>query len=65
MDKKALIVIACLVLGGCTMGARTGSLCTAGPIVLDPADQLTRSTGEQIVALNESGVKICNWKPPA
>lgn len=66
MDK-ALIIAAALVLllGGCTLNsAKTGSLCTAGPIILDDDDALTRGTAEQIVTLNESGESICGWKSP-
>jgi hypothetical protein len=60
----ALAIIA--ILSGCTMGARTGSLCTAGPIILDQgaSDRLTREEKEQIVALNQSGETICGWKAP-
>lgn len=62
MDK-ALAIVLILALAGCTT-TRTGSLCSAGPIILDKADQLTRATAEQVIALNESGVTICHWSPP-
>lgn len=58
MDKALLIVT--LLLAGCTT---SGSLCTAGPIILDPADRLSRSTLEQIVTLNEAGEIVCGWSP--
>lgn len=58
MDKAFLIL--CLLLAGCTSG---GSLCTAGPIILDPSDRLSRSTLEQIVTLNEAGEIVCGWSP--
>ena len=58
MDKAFLIL--CLLLTGC---GTSGALCTAGPIILDPADVLTRGTLEQIVALNEAGEVVCDWSP--
>ena len=65
MDK-AVIVGLCLLLSGCAkMPIPVGIPCTAGPIIFDKADKLTRPTAEQIVALNESGEQLCNWKPPA
>lgn len=57
MDKGLLILF--LLLAGCTT---SGSLCTAGPIILDPADRLSRGTLEQIVTLNSAGQEICGWK---
>jgi len=58
MDKAVIVLF--FLLTGCTSG---GSLCTAGPIILDPADVLTRSTLEQVVALNEAGEVVCGWSP--
>jgi len=45
---------------------RTGSLCTAGPIIFDTGanDRLTRFEREQIVAFNNSGSEICKWNTP-
>ena len=39
--------------------------CTVGPIILDKTDSLSRRTAEQIVALDEAGARLCDWKPPA
>lgn len=39
--------------------------CSVGPIILDKSDQLSRRTAEQIVALDEAGARLCDWKPPA
>lgn len=67
MDK-ALILAACLLLSGCTLSPSPilyrGIPCSVGPIILDPADKLTRPTAEQVVTLNESGAELCDWKPP-
>jgi len=35
-----------------------------GPIILNQADQLSDSTGRQIVALDSTGAAICGWKKP-
>lgn len=66
MDPKvAVTLLSLLFLPGCAMNVpKTGSLCTAGPIVLDKHDALTRGTAEQVVALNESGAVICGWRAP-
>lgn len=68
MDKAviriALLAPLLIALPACATVPRTGSLCTAGPIALDKADDLTRSTTEQVVALNNAGAKVCGWKPP-
>lgn len=54
-----------MALAGCA-SVPTGSLCTAGPIILDAGatERLTRAEKEQIVTLNNSGTKICDWKRP-
>ncbi len=64
MDKALILIVACLSLAACS-STRTGSLCTAGPIILDAgaSDRLTRGEKEQIVTLNESGAEICGWRP--
>lgn len=43
-----------------------GLPCTVGPILLDSgaSKRLTRDEKEQIVVLNESGEKLCGWRPP-
>lgn len=67
MDK-ALILAAVLALGGCALSLpvplHIGLPCSAGPIILDKTDQLSRKTAEQIVALDEAGAKLCGWRPP-
>ena len=56
----------CLLLAACAVTPiPIGLPCNVGPVILDKADHLTRSTAEQIVVLNESGQKLCQWKPPA
>ena len=62
MDKARLIFVslcAVVLLGGCVT---TGSLCTAGPIVLNSSDDVSRETGEQILIFNESGAEECGWE---
>lgn len=61
----ALAIIACIALGACS-STRIGSLCTTGPLITSPgaSDRWTRDEKEQLVVLNESGVKICGWKQP-
>jgi hypothetical protein len=66
MDRKALILLP-LLLGGCSLTPHpiTGTLpCSVGPIILNQADQLSDSTGRQIVALDSTGAAICGWKKP-
>lgn len=60
MAKAAAIVLICLYMAACTPSA--GGLCTAGPILLDEADSLSRGTLEQIIALNRAGERICGWR---
>lgn len=67
MDTKAIMrpplaIIALMLLAGCATAG--GTLCTAGPIILDKADHLTRATKEQIVTFDESGQRLCGWKAP-
>lgn len=62
---KAALLVSLMAVGGCAVVPRTGSLCTAGPIILNKEDKLTRSTLESVVVINESGEKICGWKPPS
>lgn len=66
MDPRFILVaLACIGLSGCA-SVPVGNLCTAGPFILDPgaSDRLTRSEKEQVVTLNNSGVKICGWRAP-
>lgn len=66
MDKVLIAAVLVLAIAGC-QSTRTGSLCTAGPIILDAGanERLTRGEREQVVTLNESGEEICGWRPPA
>lgn len=64
MDKALIAIALVLVLAGCKTTQPVGSLCTAGPIILDRNDQLTRATGEQIITLNNAGESICGWRAP-
>ncbi len=65
--KVQYLAICLAIIGGLTACAstRTGSLCTAGPVILDTgaSERLTRSEKEQIVTLNQSGEQICGWRP--
>ena len=63
MDK-ALIITAALLLGGCAHSPiPIGLPCSVGPLYLSSGDKLTRHTAEQVVLINETGEKLCNWKP--
>lgn len=68
MDPKVILALPLVILlAGCSITPPiTGSLCTAGPVILDrgAATRLSRDEKEQIVTLNESGAKICGWKAP-
>ena len=62
----AVAVIGCFVLAACTpVQTRPDSFCQwAHPILLDKKDVLTPDTKAQIVAYDETGKKLCGWKPP-
>lgn len=62
MDKAIMAILLAVALAGCSTTG--GGLCMAGPIILDRADVLTRSTGEQIIALNNAGESVCSWRAP-
>jgi hypothetical protein len=68
MIKTLAVAVMCLSLAGClgTTTIITGSLCTAGPIVLDAnaTIRLTRPEKQQIATLNQSGEEICGWQAP-
>lgn len=58
-----------LMLAGCTWPRLDLSLaphlpCSAGPVLLHHGDVITDATGREIVALNETGAKLCGWMPP-
>jgi len=71
MDRLILAGL-CLaaILSGCakmpTIDTKLGQQlpCSVGPIILDKTDQLSRRTAEQIVALDEAGARLCDWKAP-
>lgn len=44
---------------------RTGSLCTVGPFRPDAgaSERWTDNEKDQLIVLNESGERICGWKP--
>jgi hypothetical protein len=62
-----LIAILLLIapLGGCWSIA-IGLPCTVGPIIGDKgaSTRWTRGEKEQIVALNETGERLCDWRAP-
>lgn len=58
-----LTLIASSTAGCATSPALRDDCDWAEPIRPSRADVLTRQTKEQIAAHNESGVKICGWKP--
>lgn len=56
-----------LLLASCaTSPVPLGLPCSVGPVVLDKGatSRLTRDEKEQIVALNETGARLCRWKAP-
>jgi hypothetical protein len=73
MDKT-LIILKCVavaavfsVLTACaTSPVPLGLPCSVGPVVLDKGatTRLTRGEKEQIVALNETGERLCRWRAP-
>lgn len=42
-----------------------GIPCSAGPILLEPTDQLGDRSARQIDKLNLTGARVCGWRPPA
>lgn len=64
---KVLILVALLAaLAGCaTSPIPLGLPCSVGPIILDKGSstRLTRDEKGQIVVVNETGEKLCRWKP--
>jgi len=65
MVRTISVIMLISLLGACS-STRTGSLCTTGPFITSPgsSERWTRDEKEQLVVLNESGVKICGWKQP-
>lgn len=60
----APLLLAALV-AGCATTAPTGSLCTVGPFRPDAGagERWTDGEKDQLIVLNESGEKLCGWKP--
>lgn len=57
-----------LSLTACGTNGQGGeqAFCTAAqPIYFDKADKVSDRTARAIVAHNEKGRRLCNWKPPA
>lgn len=66
MGKVAAILatFALVSLGGCaTSPIPIGLPCSVGPIYLSKDDVLTRRTKESVLLVNETGEKLCRWKP--
>lgn len=69
MDRALILVV--LLLAGCTKSPTIDFTlaphipCSVGPIVLHHGDVLTDATGKEIVALDETGETLCDWKAPS
>lgn len=65
MRAITLMIIVSVVLTGCTTTKPTGSLCTVGPFRPDTgaSERWTEGEMDQLIVLNESGEKLCGWKP--
>lgn len=67
MMKLAAVSALVVLLAGCATSPIPLALpCSVGPVILDKgaSTRLTRNEKEQIVALNQSGAKLCRWAPP-
>lgn len=64
MGRLILAIALAAVLAGCST-ARTGSLCTLGPLRPDAgaSERWTDNEKDQLIVLNESGEKLCGWRP--
>lgn len=65
MDKIAIAIALVLALAGCATTRPTGSLCTVGPFRPDAGvtERWTDDEMDQLIVLNESGERLCGWKP--
>lgn len=65
MGKVAAIALMALLVVGCATTKQTGSLCTVGPFRPDQGvtERWTDSEMDQLIVLNESGERLCGWKP--
>lgn len=65
---KALTILALVMtLSACaTAPIPIGLPCAVGPIIPDKgaATRWTRSEKEQVIALNQTGARLCRWSPP-
>jgi hypothetical protein len=63
MVKIVMAAGLALLLAGC--GAHAGSLCSVGAFRPDPgaSERWTDGEKDQLIVLNESGERICGWKP--
>ena len=60
----ATLLLIAVSIAGCATDPRLHRDCDwAQPIRPSRHDVLTRQTKEQIASHNESGAKICGWKP--
>lgn len=64
MVKVIAATVLVVLLAGCST-TRTGSLCTVGPFRPDTgaSERWTPGEKDQLIVLNESGERICGWKP--
>lgn len=59
-----LLLMLSLTACGTAGRASPQTFCTAGhPIYLSKEDKLTKETTRAIVGHNETGKKLCGWKP--
>lgn len=63
--KFAAVMAMPLMLSFCASTQLTGSLCTVGPFRPDAGagERWTDGEKDQLIVLNESGEKLCGWKP--
>jgi hypothetical protein len=63
MDKALILAVALLLAGCATSPVPLGLPCSVGPLYVSKDDVLTRRTKESILLVNETGEKLCRWKP--
>ena len=65
MGKVTAALVLAAMLAGCATTQPTGSLCTVGPFRPDAGagERWTDGEKDQLIVLNESGEKLCGWKP--
>lgn len=58
------LALALLLTGCAEIGPATEGSCAAfRPIYVSRADALTDGTAEQILVHNETGARLCQWRP--